>query len=73
MLLNAVQSKYFFSAVYALIMRGPPETIEEIGAIEGQEIISTSNRRHLVDVDYSEYEWMGEEGVEEFDRRVCNM
>jgi hypothetical protein len=50
-------------------MRGPPETIcDEVPTSDGHEIIPTGRR--LREVDYSEYEWMGEEGVEEFDRRV---
>lgn len=50
-------------------MRGPPDTIiEEVAvASDGGSVVSG---RRLANIDFSEYEWMGEEGVEEFDRKV---
>lgn len=49
-------------------MRGPPDTIIEEVAVAGDGGSVVSGRR-LANIDFSEYEWMGEEGVEEFDRK----
>ena len=50
-------------------MKGPAEMCES--EVKGQPNMASTNSNSNQQVDFSDYMWMGEEEIDDFDKKVC--